>query len=143
MSGNVGSSDVIFMISVDALAIVHQVQGYAEGDAFDFDAATVAVNLMGVDNKKSSARVPVLRNQHIHLQADSPSFDVFNLIETMSEVNNTTYQITGVVTMPSIGKSFALLNGTLTDFPTMPAAKQYLQPIDFTIVWESVKPSVI
>ena len=139
---DISSTNAVFIITVPDLAIVHQVQGFAADNAFDFDAVKIAVTLMGVDGKKSSAYVPGIWPQNVHLQADSVSKAIFDLIAQMSISNEQTYSITGTVNMPSIGQSFALKNGTLTDYKPMPDSKQYLQPMDFSIEWEAIRPTI-
>jgi len=139
---DITSANAVFIITVPDLAIVHQVQGFAADNAFDVDAVQIAINIMGVDGKKSSAYIPVLWAQNVHLQADSDSKLIFDLIAQMSISNMRTYQITGTINLPSVGASFALSNGTVTDYKPLPDAKQYLQPMDFSIVWEAIRPTI-
>ena len=143
MANNITSANAVFIIAVPALAIVHQLQGFAADDAFDVDAQDIAENVMGVDGKKSSGWIPQMYSQAIHLQASSDSIGVIDQIYQFSNANKTFYEITGTISYPSTGKSYTLVNGSLTNYKPMADARKTLSPQDFTIVWEAIVPSVV
>jgi hypothetical protein len=144
MSGNnITSANAVFILAIPALGIIHQLQGFAVDNAFDVGEQDIAENLMGVDGKKSSGWIPQMYTQAVHLQADSDSIAVFDQVYNFSNINRTFYEMTGTLTYPSTGKSYTFKNGTLTSYKPLPDAKKTLEPIDFSIVWETVIPSVI
>lgn len=137
------SADAVFIIAVPDLAIVHQLQGFAADAAFDIAEQDVAQNILGVDGKKSSGWIPQMYPQAIHLQADSDSISVIDAIYQFQNSNRTIYKITGTVTYNSTGRSYALKNGSLTSYKPFADAKTVLQPQDFSIVWETVQPTIV
>jgi hypothetical protein len=143
-TGNITSANAVFLISVPQISVVStQLQGFATDSAFDGSSLVVAEAIVGVDGHKSAGWLPHLYTQNIHLQADSNSISLFDLIVQLQDANLTTYLLQGNITLSGLGKSFALNNGTITEYAPIPSAKKMLDPQDFVIVWESVKPAII
>lgn len=143
MSGSITSADLIFILSVPELGIVgHKVQGFSVDKAFSFDNAIIGETLMGVDGKLSAGYVPSKKTMTLTLQADSDSIEVFNAVAEASQTRKKVYFMSGVITLPSIEKSFNLTRGALVSAPPIPAAAKLLQPVDYTIDWESVRGAI-
>lgn len=143
MANNITSANAVFIITVPALGIVHQLQGFAADDAFDVDAFELAETQMGVDGKMSAGFIPTIKTQAIHLAASSDSISVFDQIYQFSIANKTSYEITGTISYTSVKKSYSLINGVLKSYKPLPDAKRVLSPQDFTIDWEAIIPSII
>lgn len=144
MDQSITSSNSVFTIIVPGLFPVPvQLSGYATDKAFVTEALDLAEVLMGVDGKMSAGYVPNPVKQTITLQADSKSKSVFNLIITATKTAQEVFYISGSISLPSTGESFTLTRGILTNGKQIPDAQKVLQPMDFTITWESVNPALL
>ena len=99
--------------------------------------------LMGVDGILSAGFVYVEIPQTISLQADSRSNDVFDTWWTQMQAAKDTYVAQGLISLPSIGKKYTLVQGFLTGYKPAPAAKKILQPRQYQITWASLAPAPI
>jgi hypothetical protein len=91
----------------------------------------------------SAGWIPHTYDQTISLQADSRSIAVFDAIQQASDVARTIFWLNAVIQIPGIGRSYVFSNGVLKNYKPLPDAGKTLQPVEFTITWESVKPAVI
>lgn len=138
------SADSTFVLSVAGLyGAGVSIEGYAADAAFAIGSAEMAEVVMGVDSKMSAGWVPRIYEQTITLQADSASILVFDAIAQAQDVAKTVYWLSGVISLPGTRRAYALSNGILRNYTVMPAAQKVLQPVEFTIAWESIKPAVI
>jgi hypothetical protein len=120
-----------------------QLHGYATDKAFTTEAIDLAEVQMGVDGRMTAGFTPNPTKQTVTLQADSPSKDIFTaLIQAMKTAREIFY-ISGSIALPSTGESFTLTRGILTNTKQIPDAQKVLQPMDFTITWESVNRSLL
>lgn len=119
------------------------VQGYASDDAFATDAVERAIAMMGVDGFMSAGYVPSMTPQTIHLQADSPSIDLFEAWDGAQSVLRDVLFADGVLALPGLQKAYGLVKGVLTRVTPIPQAKKVLQPVTYEITWQSVIPSPI
>ena len=133
------STNSIFYLTADGIYAGVRVQGFASDDAFTFASIEIGVGQMGVDGRFSTAYTPAAKPQDITLQADSPSIDVFDTIYSYSETQRERVLLSGVITVPSVGKSYTLSNGVLVNYTPVPDHKRTLQPQRFQIVWGDVK----
>lgn len=117
------------------------VEGYASDDAFAVEPVQSAQALMGVDGKMSAGFTPFMTPQTIILQADSPSVALFEEWVNAQQVLKDALYAEGWLTLPSIGRTYALHKGALTRHTSIPAAKAILQPLQFEITWELVQPT--
>lgn len=120
-----------------------KIEGYAADASFAFDSAEVAQVLLGVDGKMSAGWVPRIFTQTVTLQADSESRAVFDAIVGYEDTQREKVFLHGVITLPSISRSFSLTRGVLTNYKALPDGARVLQPTPFTITWESVTPAVL
>lgn len=143
MARTLTSTNSEFILSVSGLYAGVKIEGFASDDAFTFDAFETGVGMMGVDGKFSMGYVPSPKPQNITLQADSDSIDVFEAIYAYIVSQRETIRLSGVVTVQSTGKSYALSDGVLVNYTPVPDHKRTLQPQRFTIMWGSVMPAKI
>lgn len=116
-----------------------QVQGFATDDAFDIEDVNPVEVRKGVDGKKSSGYTPYTVKQSIHLQADSPSIDLFD--QWLNAMDSIREDITcgGSIVIPSVGKVYTLLNGSITRVSKMAPNKKVLEPQTYEITWDAVQ----
>ena len=120
-----------------------QLRGYACDKAFTTEAVDLAEVQMGVDGRMTAGFVPNPVKQTITLQADSPSKDIFTAIIQAMKTAREVFYISGSISLPSTGESFALTRGILTNAKQIPDAQKVLQPVDYVITWESVNRSLL
>lgn len=119
------------------------VQGYASDDAFATDAVDSAEARIGVDGIMSAGYLPRLTPQTVTLQADSPSIAQFEALIGAQDAVREVVFLDGVLTLPSVGKSYALIKGVLTRITPIPPAKRVLEPVTYTITWGTVQAAPV
>lgn len=133
------SANSTFTLAVTGLyAVPVSIQGYAVDNMFEIDAAEVADVQMGADGKLSGGYTPTPRKLTVHLQADSPSRELFRVWDSAQRNTKDLYTATGVITIPSLSETYTLVRGFLQTVNVMPGAKKVLQPTDYVIMFESV-----
>lgn len=118
-------------------------QGYDVDDVFSSDPVETAETRMGVDGRLSAGFAAVATPVEYVLQADSPSIQVFEDWDSAQQAAREVIFATGIVRVPSIGKSYVKTRGVLQRLARLPAAGKLLRPRRFTVVWESVAPASI
>jgi hypothetical protein len=119
------------------------VQGFASDDAFATEPVERAQALMGVDGKMSAGWVPNMTPQVITLQADSPSVSIFETWDGAQAVLRDVLFADGVLSLPGLGKAYALVKGVLTRITPIPQGKKVLQPVTYEITWETVQAAPV
>ena len=143
MSETITGANSVVTITVPGLYPTPvQLHGYSAEKAWNTDQQQLAETLMGVDGHLSGGWTPTPVKQTFSLQADSPSKSIFNTIKTATRAQKEIYYISATITLPATGQTFICVKGVLTEVKSMPDFGKVLQPMDFTIVWESVTPSV-
>lgn len=138
------SANSVFTIVVAGLFPAPvQLRGYASDKAFTTEAVDLAEVQMGVDGRMTAGFVPNPVKQTITLQADSPSKDIFTAVIQAMKTAREVFYISGSISLPSTGESFALTRGILTNAKQIPDAQKVLQPVEFTITWEAINRSLL
>lgn len=144
MDTTITSANSVFTIVVAGLFPAPvQLRGYASDKAFTTEAVDLAEVQMGVDGRMTAGFVPNPVKQTITLQADSPSKDIFTAMIQAMKTAREVFYISGSIALPSTGESFTLTRGILTNAKQIPDAQKVLQPMDFTVTWESVSRSLL
>jgi len=113
-------------------------QGYAVDDAFDTGNVKPTEAKQGVDGRKSSGRTPYLVVMKIHFMPDSPSIDIFDQwAGAIAAANDDLPASEGSIWAPSLGKAWALSNGSLTEYSPIPNAKKLFEAQEYEITWET------
>lgn len=119
-------------------------QGYAVDDAFDTPNVKPAEAKIGVDGRKSSGFTPFLTTMKIHLMPDSPAIDIFDQwLGALQAARDDLPASQGSIWAPSLGKAWALTNGTLTESSVVPNAKKLFEAQEYEITWELVQVSAV
>lgn len=121
--------------------VPQQLQGFAADDVYDIDSIKSIEAVMGVDGVLSFGFVYVEVMQNITLQADSASNAFFDTVWTQMQAAQDVYPINGVVVLPGVSTTFAMLNGGLTGYKPAPDAKRTLQPRRYQITWNKIFPA--
>ena len=118
-----------------------QLQGFAPDDVFDIPQLKSVETLMGVDGLLSTGFVFTPVTQTVSLQADSASNDIFDAWWTQMQAARETYEAEGLIVLPSIGKKYTLVQGSLTGYKPAPSGKKLLQPRVHEITWARIVPA--
>ena len=141
-STTITSANSVFTISVPGLFPVPvQLQGYSAEKAWNTDQLEIAETQMSVDGRMTAGYVFNSVKQTISLQADSPSKIIFTTIVAASRAARDAYYISGSISLPSTGEVFICTRGVLRSHKPLADAAKVLQPMDFTIEWESIQGS--
>ncbi|MES2167964.1 MAG: hypothetical protein V4458_13185 [Pseudomonadota bacterium] len=136
------AADAIIYFTIPLLfPTPQQIQQFATDDVFSTDPLKSAEVQRGVDGKLSGGFVYSDIRQNYALIGDSDSIEFFSTWHETSQANRVTYTANAVITLPSRGKKWTMTKGFLTGFQPIPDAKKILQPVRFTIEWESMSPS--
>ena len=136
---SISSANAVFMLGVTGLfAAPQQLQGFDVDDAFDAEGLDAAETKIGIDGIVSAGFVYTIAPTTIALQADSPSVSLFEAWYTAERAAQDKYFAFGQILLPSIGRSYTLVNGVLKKYTPFSSAKKMLQPRSFTIDWESI-----
>jgi hypothetical protein len=114
------------------------VQGYASDDAFATEAVEAVEARKGVDGRASFGYVPYLSPQTVTLQADSPSISVFETIINAQKTLRQPIILDGSLSLPSVGRTYALINGAITRLTPIAPARKVLEPVTYTITWDDI-----
>jgi hypothetical protein len=120
-----------------------QLHGYSSDRAFVTDAIDLAEVQMGVDGRMTAGYTPNPTKQTITLQADSPSRIIFSTLIQATKTAREVFYISGSISLPSTGEAYKLSRGILQNVKQIPDAQKVLQPVEMSIMWESVSISVI
>ena len=141
---DITSANSTLIITVSALANASvAMEGYAVDNAWALDDAETAVAQVGVDAKMTAGWVPRLNPLTLSFAPNSPSVATLSAIITAQDANMTIYTLQGVLSCPSIGKSWTLSNGVLTRGKMIPDGSRILGPQSFQLTFESARPAVL
>lgn len=133
------AANAIIMLAINGLfPVAQRLQGFAADDVFDIDALEPAETMMGVDGILSAGFTFVPVKQNFALQADSLSNTLFETWFLQQQAAAEVFFATGVVSLPSVRRSYAMSNGVLTGYKPAADAKKVLQPRHFSITWERI-----
>jgi hypothetical protein len=138
------SNNAVIIFSVPGLLPTPtQIQGFSADDIFDNEEIDAVEATIGVDGILSGAVINAAIPQTFTLQADSPSMNFFDSWYWGQRTNKTVYFAQGIVTLTSVGTSWACVQGLLQRFKAFPDAKKKLEPRKFRILWQSTLPTPI
>ena len=93
---------------------------------------------MGVDGHMAAGYTPVEKTITFTFEANSPTLDGLDLLLQTTEVSKTPIFGQMVITLPSLKRTFTLVNCILTSFKLLPNADRVLAPREATFVCESI-----
>src|ERR1700749_4879568 len=99
-------------------------QGYAADDAFTADTVDIVEARKGVDGRFSAGFLPSITPMTVVFMADSPSIDILDPLINAQKTLRQPIFYDGNILLPSVGRSYALVNGVLTRITPIPPAKR-------------------
>lgn len=145
MALTITSANAEFTLTIpDVFAGPVILQGYAVDDAFDAQAVKPVEAKIGVDGLKSSGFTPFLVVMKVHLMPNSPAIDIFDQwLGALSAARDDLIATQGSIWSPSLGKAWAMTNGSLTEASVVPAAKKLFEAQEYEVTWQAVSVSNI
>jgi hypothetical protein len=144
MPRTITSANSTFVLNIPGVFPVPlPIQGYAADDAFTVEPFDTAEALVGVDGKLSAGYTPTPKKLTVMLQADSPSLEVFDAWLGAMESAREVFFAEATIVLPAISKTYNLRKGVLTNAVKLPPNKKVLQPVQYTITFESIEPALI
>lgn len=137
------ANSVFTLVVPDVFPVPQNLQGYAVDDAFDTESVELSEALMGVDGLMSAGYTPYITPMTIHLMADSPSIDLFDAWRGAVTAAQEVFFAQATITLTSVGRSYVLNKGVLTNYKPLSDAKKVLQAVSYTIKWEAVNPAQV
>jgi hypothetical protein len=136
------AANSVFTLSIpDVFPTPIQLQGYAADDAFSTEDVEPAEARMGVDGLMSAGYTPFMTKFPIMFQADSPSIIIFDSWLGAMKAAQEVFYADASIYLPSVGKSYTCTKGVLTGAKQLPDVKKLLEPMRYTITWESIIPA--
>lgn len=136
---SITSANAVFLLGIGTVfPVPQQLQGFATDDAFSTEAVDIAETKMGVDGILSAGFVFQPIKQSITLQADSLSIAMFDAWYAAQKAQRDVFFANAVIRLPSVSRSYTLINGVLSSYMPISDAKKTLDPQKYAITWESV-----
>jgi hypothetical protein len=133
---DITSANAVFIISVPLLLPTpQQLQGFGVDDMFDADDVDTVETMMGVDGVFAGGFRYVERPMTISLLASSESNTFFDSWNAMQTTGVLAAPAVGNITLPSLGVTYALVQGYLTRYKPLADAKRVLQTRRFQVKW--------
>ena len=136
---SITSSNAAIAISIGSLYAAPQALSQVAADnIFGVDDIASAETAMGVDGYLTGGKVFAPIPWHIHFMPDSISIPVFEFWESSSRQIGDIIRANATVTLTSVGRKYAMVNGILQTISPMPSAGRTLGARMWTIMWGSV-----
>lgn len=113
-------------------------ENFSADSAWASDNYETVEHRMGVDGHMAAGYTPVEKTITFTLEANSPTLDGLDLLLQTTEVSKTPIFGQMVITLPSLKRTFTLVNCILTSFKLLPDAERVLAPREATFVCESI-----
>lgn len=141
---SITSANAVFTLIIPGIYPEPQtLQGWSTDDAFDSEPAETGVTRLGVDGLLSAGWVPSTTVVTVHFQADSVSIPVFQTWDTTETTLKEKFPASGIISLPSRSQQWALVNGFLRNVKRMPDARRVLEPVTYTMEWQTITPAPI
>lgn len=142
--GTITAANSVYILTVPGVFDApQQLQGYATDAAFETAESENAEVVIGVDGIISAGFVPFMTEQTISFQADSDSAILFEQWLQAEKAALEKFEATANISLPSIGRKYALTNGFLMRVTSIPGARKVLQARNFTIRWGDISPAPV
>ena len=142
MAKTITSADASIHMTVDNLfPSGFALSGFAADNIFDMENMEIAQTVRGADGKLSAGFVYGTPNQTFHIMPDSPVYSKIQTWINTSQASAAVYRCNMVAVFVTNGRKYTCSNGVLTTGGLIPAAARVLQPITFTVQWETIAAS--
>lgn len=120
-----------------------KLQGFSVDTGVSMDQVETAIARKGIDGYMAAGWVPSIPILTFSFEANSPSIDVFNAILTYSDSVRGLGEMSCLIVIPSINRSYNFGNGVITTSQMMPSLERVLAPQTYVCAFNQIKPSII
>lgn len=139
MAGNITCANSQAIMVVDNLFPAgFPLQQYSTDQSISMGELTTAETRMGVDGGLAAGYIPSIKSVTISLEPFSKSIDYLETLYQLEDANMKKYNITLVITIPSIGKTFTYTGGVLKVSKPFADNKKVLDPTNWSFDFEKI-----
>lgn len=138
MSKDITSSNASVYLFASLFPAGLKFENFSADSAWASENYETVEHRMGVDGHMAAGYTPVEKTITFTLEANSPTLDGLDLLLQTTEVSKTPIFGQMVITLPSLKRTFTLVNCILTSFKLLPNADRVLAPREATFVCESI-----
>lgn len=136
MNNITSANATAYMVVKDLYPAGFPLNNFSTDQAIDEAEDTIAETRMGVDGYMAAGYTPSIKNVTIQFEAASPSVAFLNNLYLASQKNRRTYEVTLVITVPAVKKTFTYTGGVLKTAKALPALKKTLDPVSYGFDFE-------
>ena len=136
MNNITSANATAYMVVKDLYPAGFALNNFSTDQAIDEAEDTIAETRMGVDGYMAAGYTPSIKNVTIQFEAASPSVKFLNNLYLASQKNRRTYEVTLVITVPAVGKTYTYTGGVLKTAKALPALKRVLDPVSYGFDFE-------
>ena len=138
MNNITSANATAYMVVKDLYPTGFALNNFSTDQAVDQSEDTIAETRMGVDGYMAAGYVPSIKAVTIQFEASSPSVQYLNNLYLASQKNRRTYEVTLVVKVPSVNKTYTYSGGVLKTGKLLPGLKKVLDPVSYGFDFEKV-----
>ena len=138
MNNITSANATAYMVVKDLYPTGFALNNFSTDQAIDQSEDTIAETRMGVDGYMAAGYVPSIKAVTIKFEASSPSVQYLNNLYLASQKNRRTYEVTLVVKVPSVNKTYTYSGGVLKTGKLLPGLKKVLDPVSYGFDFEKV-----
>ena len=139
MAGNITSANATAIMVIDTLFPVgFALEAFSTDQSIAMGEDTVTETRMGVDGKMAAGFVPSIKTVTISFEEFSPSVAYLEM-----QANKKIYDVTLVVTVPSVNRVFTFTGGVLKTGKPFADHKKVLDPVNWGFDFEKMIPTKI
>jgi hypothetical protein len=137
---DITSANATLILSApDAIGVPTPIQGFSTDDIFSTTRVKPVETMMGIDGTLSAGFLYTEKPMEIVLMAGSPSTYFFEAVQATQEAGVFAVELSGVLTLPSLGKAYQLIQGYLTGYPPTSDGKKVMQPVRYELTWQNIQ----
>ena len=138
MNNITSANATAYMVVKDLYPTGFALNNFSTDQAVDQSEDTIAETRMGVDGYMAAGYVPSIKAVTIQFEATSPSVQYLNNLYLASQKNRRTYEVTLVVKVPAVNKTYTYSGGVLKTGKLLPGLKKVLDPVSYGFDFEKV-----
>ena len=138
MNNITSANATAYMVVKDLYPTGFALNNFSTDQAVDQSEDTIAETRMGVDGYMAAGYVPSIKAVTIQFEATSPSVQYLNNLYLASQKNRRTYEITLVVKVSAVNKTYTYSGGVLKTGKLLPGLKKVLDPVSYGFDFEKV-----
>ena len=138
MNNITSANATAYMVVKDLYPTGFALNNFSTDQAVDQSEATIAETRMGVDGYMAAGYVPSIKAVTIQFEASSPSVQYLNNLYLASQKNRRTYEVTLLVKVPSVNKTYTYSGGVLKTGKPLPGLKKVLDPVSYGFDFEKM-----